>query len=125
MATQLEILAEKYRQEVLGPNLYKQDKFYSSSNQNALSDGDEKGKGELNGSIGSQTDIQTRISNQGKNRYNNGNEYSSVNKDALSDGDELGKGENNGTVGSITDIKTRTEVIAKNKFGETKRYPDF
>ena len=47
MATQLEILAEKYRNEILGPNAYSEKKFYSSTNKNALSDGDEKVKGKL------------------------------------------------------------------------------
>ena len=92
MATQLEILAEKLRKEVISKNSYNSSNGYSSINKNALSDGDERGKGDVNGQVGSSIDIQNRIANLGRNRYNNGNEYSSVNKDALSDGDELGKG---------------------------------
>ena len=125
MATQLEILAEKFRNEVVGKNSYNTNKAYSSTNKNALSDGDEKGKGELDGNIGSSVDIQNRIDNMGRNRYNQQNEYSSINKDALSDGDEFGKGEVDGKVGSLTDINTRIDVTGRNKYGETKTYPDF
>jgi hypothetical protein len=125
MATQLEILAEKLRKEVISKNSYNSNNFYSSVNKNALSDGDEKGKGDVNGQVGSSIDIQNRIDNLGRNRYNGQNEYSSVNKDALSDGDELGKGDNNGQVGSLTDIKTRTDVVARNKYNGSKGYPDF
>ena len=125
MATQLEILAEKLRKEVISKNLYPTGNSYSSVNKNALSDGDEKGKGDVNGQVGSSVDIQNRIDNLGRNRYNNGNEYSSVSKDALSDGDEFGKGDVNGQVGSLTDIKTRTDVVARNKYNDSKGYPDF
>jgi hypothetical protein len=121
MATQLEILAQKFRTEILGPNIYNEQKFYSSTNKNALSDGDVKGKGELDNSIGSSVDVQNRIDNVGRNRFNN----SSINKDALSDGDEKGKGELDGKVGSLTDIKSRTDVVARNKYNPSKGYPDF
>lgn len=125
MATQLEILANKYRTEILGPNVYKDNNEYSSVNKNALSDGDDKGKGDVNGQVGSSVDIQNRIDNMGRNRYSIVNEYSSINKDALSDGDEMGKGDVNGQVGSLTDIKTRIDVVGRNKFSEGKGYPDF
>jgi hypothetical protein len=125
MATQLEIIAEKLRQEVISRNVYNGDKSYSSVNKNALSDGDEKGKGDVNGQVGSSVDIQNRIDNMGRNRYGVDNEYSSINKNALSDGDEFGKGESNGQVGSLTDIKTRTDVVARNKYNDSKGYPDF
>lgn len=129
MATQLEILAEKYRKEVLGVNSYNDKNFYSSVNKNALSDGDLKGKGDVDGQIGSSVDIQNRIDNMSRNRFNNTNEYSMVNKDALSDGDEFGKGQvgDNGQVGSLTDINTRNAVLGKNStYGpDKKQYPDF
>jgi hypothetical protein len=125
MATQLEILAEKYRNEVIGKNPYNTNKGYSSVNKNALSDGDEKGKGELDGNIGSSVDIQNRIDNTGRNKYGAQNEYSSVNTNALSDGDEYGKGELDGKVGSLTDINSRIDSTGRNKYGETKTYPDF
>ena len=125
MATQLEILAEKLRKEVISKNSYNSSNGQSSVNKNALSDGDEKGKGDVNGQVGSSVDIQNRIDNLGRNRYNGQNEYSSLNKDAISDGDELGKGENNGQVGSLTDIQTRIDVVARNKYNGSKGYPDF
>ena len=129
MATQLEILAEKYRKEVLGVNSYNDKNFYSSVNKNALSDGDTKGKGDVDGQVGSSVDIQNRMDNMARNRYASNNEYSMVNKDALSDGDEFGKGQvgDNGQVGSLTDIKTRTDLLGKNStYGPGKKqYPDF
>ena len=129
MATQLEILAEKYRKEVLGVNSYNDKNFYSSVNKNALSDGDEKGKGDVNGQVGSSVDIQNRMDNMARNRYGSNNEYSMVNKDALSDGDEFGKGQvgDTGDVGSLTDIKTRIDLLGKNPtYGPGKKqYPDF
>jgi hypothetical protein len=127
MATQLEILAQKFRTEVLGPNIYKEDKGYSSNNKNALSDGDAKGKGELDGAIGSSVDIQNRIDNINRNRYNSNNGYSSTSKDAQSDGDEFGKGQvgENGTIGSSTDIQQRIALVGRNNYGSKNTYPDF
>ena len=93
--------------------------------QNALSDGDELGKGENTGNVGGLTDINTRIDNTGRNAYNESNGYDSTHQNALSDGDELGKGENNGKIGSLTDINTRVDGVNRNFFSETKTYPDF
>ena len=89
------------------------------------SDGDERGKGENNGNIGSSVDIQNRIDNVGRNTYNNQNGYSMVHPNAMSDGDEKGKGEVDGKVGSSIDIQTRTDVVARNKYNGSKGYPDF
>ena len=49
MPTQLEIIANKQRVEHLAKNEYNYGDLYGSSNTGALSDGDERGKGELNG----------------------------------------------------------------------------
>ena len=57
MATQLEIIAEQQRQQHLSTNQYNYNQLYDSNNLNALSSNDEKGKGELNGNIGSKKDI--------------------------------------------------------------------
>ena len=111
MQSPLEIISEKYRTELLNKNNYTSNNFYSSINKDALSDGDEKGKGDLNGSVGSKTDINTRLENINKNKFKANSEYNSLSKDALSDGDEFGKGELNGSVGSKTDIITRIEWI--------------
>jgi hypothetical protein len=125
MATQLEQLSEKFRTEHLTRNSYNVKNLYDSNNKNAQSDGDEKGKGELDGQVGSLTDIHTRTELLARNRFNSGNLYGLGTPDAVSDGDERGKGENNGQVGSLSDINKRTELVASNKYGEKKRYPDF
>jgi hypothetical protein len=44
----------------LSKNNYSSNNSYGVTNPNSLSDGDDKGKGELNGSIGSKTDISER-----------------------------------------------------------------
>jgi hypothetical protein len=125
MSTPLEQLSEKFRTEHLTRNSYNVKNLYDSNNKNAQSDGDDKGKGEVNGQVGSLTDIHTRTELLAKNRFNTGNSYGLGTPDALSDGDEKGKGENNGQVGSLTDINVRTKAVASNKYGEEKRYPDF
>jgi len=124
MATQLEIIAEKERQAHLTRNSYVEKNGYGVTHENALSNGDEKGKGET-GTIGSSVDIQARVENLLRNPYSSNNQYNSKNPNALSDGDEKGKGENNGSVGSLTDVNSRKDSVARNKFGETKKYPDF
>jgi len=124
MATQLEIIAEKERQTHLSRNSYLEKNGYGVTHENALSDGDEKGKGE-NGTIGSSIDIQARVNSLAKNPYSVNNEYNSKNPNALSDGDEKGKGELDGKVGTLTDIKSRTDVVARNKYNPSKGYPDF
>ena len=58
MATQLETLADKFRQESIARNAYTTKGIYDSNHKNAISDGDEKGKAD----IGSSIDIQNRIS---------------------------------------------------------------
>ena len=53
----------------MGRNEYSDLNGYGSTNKNAQSDGDEKGKGQVddNGSIGTTTDINTRKANLVKN----------------------------------------------------------
>ena len=60
MATQLELIGEQQRQAHLSKNAYVTNSGYNSNHENALSDGDEKGKGENVGMIGSATDIHDR-----------------------------------------------------------------
>jgi hypothetical protein len=48
---------------------------YNVAHENALSDGDEKGKGENNGSIGGLTDITKRGQSEAKNMYNQNRPY--------------------------------------------------
>lgn len=96
---------------------------YNSSHPNALSDGDNAGKGQTN-TVGSQTDIVTRQSLLGFNTYNSSDEYGSSHPNALSDGDEAGKGKTN-TVGGQTDIITRDSNTSSNQFGPNNEYPNF
>jgi hypothetical protein len=125
MATQLEIIGDKERASITGRNSYNETVEYSSNSLNALSNGDEKGKGELNGSIGSLTDILAKNDLLGKNTYNENFQYNSSNPNALSDGDEKGKGELNNSIGSMTDIITKNESLGRNKYNDNKTYPDF
>ena len=63
------------RKELLSKNIYAQNKTYNSNSKNALSDGDERGKGENNGNVGSSIDIQTRIDVVARNKYNGSKGY--------------------------------------------------
>ena len=49
-----------------------------NAHENALSDGDELGKGENNGNVGGLTDINTRTDLTNRNTYNDSNGYSLV-----------------------------------------------
>ena len=64
MATKLDQISEQFRKESLTRNSYNEKNLYNSQNFNALSNGDEKGKGQIGDSdkVGSTTDIQNRIS---------------------------------------------------------------
>ena len=77
MATKLDKISEQFRKESLTRNSYSEKNLYNSQNPNALSNGDEKGKGQKgdNGTVGSTTDIQNRISSLGRNSYNENNKY--------------------------------------------------
>jgi hypothetical protein len=59
-------------------NEYKGDSFeYGATNENALSNNDEKGKGETTTGIGSKTDISERIRLLNVNMFNNDKPYTS------------------------------------------------
>ncbi len=68
-------VSKQFREELLSKNIYNEKEEYTPSHKNALSDGDEWGKGELNGSIGSATDIRTRNELLSKNMYSFNREY--------------------------------------------------
>ena len=61
--TQLEVIAEKLRTQEVVINRYSEKNGYGITSKNALSDGDEIGKGQVGdtGTVGSLTDINTRI----------------------------------------------------------------
>lgn len=123
----LEQISKQYLNKELAINRYSFNNGYGIANPDAISDGDEFGKGEnQNGQVGSKTDIMTRNETLARNRYSKNFGYGVSNPDAISDGDEFGKGQNeNGQVGSASDIQNRIENVVKNKFTENKRYPDF
>jgi len=126
MANTNEILtkiANDERNKLFSKSEYDPTEEYNSNHPNALSDGDNKGKGE-NGTIGSQADILARQDLLGKNSFNKQNSYSSSHPNALSDGDEPGKGETS-TIGGKTDILTRGDNTNKNQFGPNNTYPNF
>lgn len=77
--SRLEEINAGFRAQTLVKNGYKNNDEYNSGHENALSDGDELGKGELNGQVGSATDIRVREKLKAKNKYNNGNEYNASN----------------------------------------------
>lgn len=64
-----------YRERELARNAYDRNDEYVSTHPNALSDGDAKGKGEKNGSVGNNTDVQKRFNLTARNKYNLNNPY--------------------------------------------------
>lgn len=63
------------RKTNMARNVYKLNNPYNVAHKNALSDGDELGKGEKNSQVGGATDIKTREILMTKNRYNKNKEY--------------------------------------------------
>lgn len=68
--SRLEEISKQYRKREVTRNDYDNNDQYAGTHPDALSDGDELGKGEKNGSIGSKTDIEQRKLAQAKNKYN-------------------------------------------------------
>ncbi len=73
----LEEYNKQFRTEELAKNKYGNNNQYTEGHPDALSDGDELGKGELNGSVGSKTDIEQRKKLLSKNIYSPNNPYDS------------------------------------------------
>ena len=71
--------SKEFRDALTKKNTYSTTKNYNLAHKNALSDGDENGKGEFNGSIGSKTDIETRESLLAKNKFSKTNPYNDKN----------------------------------------------
>jgi len=124
--TELEKIAEQERQAAIARNGYNNNKGYGVTNPNALSDGDEKGKGQIDdgGTIGSLIDINTRKDNTGRNTFGPNFEYNSTNPDAET---PIGKGQigDEGEVGDRDDINARKDNTGRNDYSATKVYPDF
>lgn len=65
----------QFRTEELTRNKYSLNNQYTETSPDALSDGDELGKGEKNGSIGGRTDIAERNKELSKNLFTVNNQY--------------------------------------------------
>jgi len=73
--SRLEEVNAPLRNKELAKNPYSSNVPYSAGHPDALSTGDEQGKGENNGSIGSSTDIKTRETLLAKNKFTPNKEY--------------------------------------------------
>jgi len=73
--SKLEEISGAYRKANITKNSYKNTDQYTAGHKNALSDGDELGKGENADSIGGATDIKCRESLITKNKFNKNKEY--------------------------------------------------
>ena len=70
-------LSEQFRTDNKSRNTYNGNDLYQPGHTRALSDDatPEWGKGEVDGRVGGQTDIQTRETLKSKNDYNTNNQY--------------------------------------------------
>jgi hypothetical protein len=69
-------ISQEFRDREIARNAYTRNDEYVSTHPNAISDGDERGKGEGDrGSIGGRTDIQKRQQSIAKNKYSLNNPY--------------------------------------------------
>ena len=74
--SRLEEISEQYRKREIVRNSYDKDDVYAGSHPNAVSDGDEKGKGLGSpGTVGGATDIKSREVAASKNKYNQERPY--------------------------------------------------
>jgi hypothetical protein len=79
MASRLEELGAEFRKKQIVKNPYTNNDQYTVGHDNALSNGDNKGKGENNGAVGSAADISKRNELLIKNKYGNNKPYSDSN----------------------------------------------
>jgi len=77
--SKLEDMSVEFRDDQIKKNNYTQNDEYRPSHPDTLSDGDELGKDEFNGSVGSLSDIKARESMMKFNKYNRNNEYNDLN----------------------------------------------
>jgi hypothetical protein len=75
--SRLETESVTFRNNVVAKNIYNNNDQYNAGNPNALSTGDEKGKGLVNNVAGGLTDIKTRDKLITKNKYGYNKEYNS------------------------------------------------
>ncbi len=73
--SRLEDISLPFRTRSIAKNDYNNNDEYSVGHADALSTGDEKGKGAVNEQVGGATDIKTRNSLMAKNKFNKNREY--------------------------------------------------
>ncbi|MFA5207137.1 MAG: hypothetical protein WC428_00405 [Candidatus Paceibacterota bacterium] len=73
--SRLEDVSLPFRKCAVAKNDFTDNDQYSTGHPDALSTGDEDGKGELNGSIGGKTDIKTRNCEITKNKFQQDRQY--------------------------------------------------
>lgn len=73
--SRLEDISVQFRKKNVARNDYDENDKYEAGHPNALSTGDEKGKGLVNEQVGGATDIKTRETAMARNKYNRNREY--------------------------------------------------
>jgi len=73
--SRLEDVSLPFRKKAVARNDYDENDKYEAGHANALSTGDEKGKGEVNQQVGGSTDIKTRETSMARNKFNKNREY--------------------------------------------------
>lgn len=73
--SRLEDVSLQFRKTNVARNDFNNNDQYNVGHEDALSTGDEAGKGEVNGQVGSATDIKVRYKLMAKNKFNKNREY--------------------------------------------------
>jgi hypothetical protein len=73
--SKLEDISVPFRKKLVAKNDFDFNDEYNVGHADALSTGDEQGKGEVNNQVGNATDIKTRQKLAAKNKYNWNKEY--------------------------------------------------
>lgn len=73
--SKLEGISVPFRKILIAKNEFDNNDQYTVGHPDALSTGDENGKGEVNGEVGGATDIKSRNTLIAKNKYNSNKEY--------------------------------------------------
>ena len=73
--SRLEEISLPFRTCTVAKNDYGNNDQYTAGHPDALSTGDQDGKGEVNGQVGGATDIKMRDCLATKNKYNKNREY--------------------------------------------------
>lgn len=76
--SKLEEVSLPFRTCTIAKNDYNYNDEYNVGHPDALSTGDEEGKGEVNGQVGSASDIKARKKEIAKNKYNYNREYNAA-----------------------------------------------